>query len=131
MLLLFVVVASAAATATTIVATNLAAVVAAADAVADAIATGTIKRAQHYFPALVNWSVLENNLCPFLVSLRRQDVYSCGACAGERPIANVRHRFAAGSARRTAKRNTGKRHLRPLPGPPSPRERDFIFYHSS
>ena len=61
----------------------------------------------------------------------RQDVYSCGACAVERPIANARHRFAAGSARRTAKRKEGKRHLRPLPGPPIPRERDFIFYHSS
>ena len=65
MLLLFVVVASAAATATTIVATNLAAVVAAAAAVADAIATTTIKRAQHYFPALVNWSVVENNVSGF------------------------------------------------------------------
>ena len=69
LLLVFVVVAPAAAIVTTIVATKLAAVAAAADAVADAIATTAIKRAQHYFPALVNWSVVENNLCPFLASL--------------------------------------------------------------
>ena len=54
-----------------------------------------------------------------------------GLSAGRLPIADARHRFAAGSARRTAKRKKGKRHLRPLPGPPIPRERDFIFYHSS
>ena len=97
-LLLVFVVASAAATVTTIVATTLAAG-AAADAVADAIATTATKRAQHYFPALVNWSVVENNVCAFLASLRRQEVYSCGACAGERPFANARHRFAAGGPR--------------------------------
>ena len=90
-----------------------------------------MKSGQRYFPPLVNWSVVENNACAFLASLRRQEVYSCGACADECPIANARHRFAAGSARRTAKRKKGKRHPRPLPGPPIPRERGFIFYHSS
>ena len=50
----------------TIAATTLADVAAAAT-VADASATTTITRAQNYFPPLVNWSVVENNLCPFPV----------------------------------------------------------------
>ena len=30
-----------------------------------------------------------------------------------------------------SEKKEGKKHIRPLPGPPTPRERDFIFYHSS
>ena len=116
------------------------------------------KNEHHYFPALVNWSVLENNSPDFWVrvlrvdqgqwSYRRSVFYfpglgtcpvrefnsrpecqthtvleamprsqgfsneTSGLSAGRLPIADARHRFAAGSGRRTAKKkNSGNKHL--------------------
>ena len=54
-----------------------------------------------------------------------------GLSAGRLPIADARHRFAAGSARRIAKRKQGKNIWGPLPGLCSRAERRFIFYPSS
>ena len=50
---------------------------------------------------------------------------------GPLALANNGYRFAAGCARRTAKRKQGKNIWGPLPGLCSRAERRFIFYPSS
>ena len=98
------------------------------------------RRSVFYFPGLGTCPVREFNSRPkcqthtVLEAMPRSQGFSnetSGLCAGRLPIADARHRFAAGSARRTAKRKQGKNIWGPLPGLCSRAERRFIFYPSS
>ena len=93
-----------------------------------------------YFPGLGACPVREFNSRPkcqthtVLAAMPRSQGFSnetSGLSAGRLPIADARHRFAAGSARRIAKRKQGKNIWGPLPGLCSRAERRFIFYPSS
>ena len=98
------------------------------------------RRSVFYFPGLGTCPVMEFNSRPkcqthtVLEAMSRSQGFSnetSRLSAGRLPIADARHRFAAGSARRIAKRKQGKNIWGPLPGLCSRAERRFIFYPSS
>ena len=96
-----------------------------------------LKKSLSFFPALGHRPVVENYSCQKNTHrlsgnrLHRFQIKPSGLSAGRLPIADARHRFAAGSARRIAKRKQGKNIWGPLPGLCSRAERRFIFYPSS